>query len=398
MAKADEFQPTGPFDPADPEHHADAPSRAAAARASCPVGEVKQGVFVVSRFDDVRDLLLDTERFSNFGNFQLERDAEPPGGVELVTQLDPPEHTGLRALLLTKFAPKQLRQQEPRVRGIIADTLATLTPGQSVDIFADVARPVTSRTVFAFLGFPEEDWEEVKQWGDAVNEILPEPFDSVPEFHKLLGYILELARSRKAAPATGADVLDALLHSAPEGRSPLDADVAAVHTMQLVFAGTDTTASLVANLLYHLLSDRRNWDRVRADPTLIPAAIEESLRHDSPLQMIMRTAKADTELAGCPVAQRDKLVISLQSANWDASVWGDDASDFSLDRDSEEGNVAMGRGIHSCLGAPLARLQCRVLVEQLLEHFPDMRLAPDYRWEIARGVLIRRPKTLDVVL
>lgn len=398
MTQESSFHPTGPFDPADPDHHADPAPRAAEARASCPVGEVKPGVFVVSRFDDVRDVLLDTERFSNFGNFQLERDAEPPGGVELVTQLDPPQHTDLRAHLLTKFAPKQLRQQEPRVREIVGDVLAAITPGQTIDIFADVARPVTSRTVYAFLGFPEEDWDEIKQWGDAVNEILPEPFDSVPEFHKLLEYILDLARARKAAPATGADVLDALLHSAPDGQPGLDAEVAGVHVMQLVFAGTDTTASLVSNLLYQLLNDRRHWDRLRDEPTLIPVAIEESLRHDSPLQMIMRTVKDDTELAGCPVAERDKLIISLQSANWDEDAWGDDAIQFSLDRDNDEGNVAMGRGIHSCLGAPLARLQCRILIEQLLDRFPDMRLAPGYRWEIAPGVLIRRPKTLDVVL
>jgi len=389
---------TAPFDPADPVHHADAAPRAAAARASCPVGEPRPGVFVVSRFEDVHGVLNDVGRFSNFGNFQLERDAEPPGGVELVTQLDPPAHTSLRRHLLRRFAPRELRRQEPRVRAIAGDVLDALSPGQSVDVFAEIARPVTSRTVYAFLGFPEEDWPRIKQWGDAVNETLPEPFDSMPEFHALIGYLMELAAARRAQPPTGADVLDMLLHTPLEGGEPLTVEEAAVHTMQLVFAGTDTTASLISNLLYELLRERGNWERLLEDRSLLDAAIEESLRHDSPLQMIMRSVKDDTEIAGCPVHRRDKLILSLQSANWDERTWGPDAADFSLDRPREQGHVAMGNGIHACLGAPLARLQCRIVLELLLDRFPDLRLRDGYDHELAPGVLVRRPLELPVVL
>jgi cytochrome P450 len=389
---------TAPFDPTDPVQHAAPAVPASAARAKCPVGEVRDGVFVVTRFEDVREVLLDTERFSNFGNFQIERDAQPPGGVELITQLDPPAHTQLRAHLLTKFAPKELRKHEPRVCEIVDGVLAPFVPGATVDVFADVARPVTARTVYAFLGFPEQDWDRVKVWGDAVNEILPQPFDSVPEFHDLMGYLMKLAAERKAGAPTGQDVLDTLLHDAPEGGQPLGVEEAAVHAFQLVLAGTDTTASLISNLLYQLLRDRRHWMRVLDDRSLIPVAIEESLRLDSPVQMIMRTVQGPGQLSGCPVGDRDKLLVSLQSANWDEETWGDDAAEFSLDRNSPGAHLAMGRGIHACLGAPLARLQTRVVLNELLDRFPGMRLVDGYEYRVAPVLVGRRPVSLPVVL
>jgi cytochrome P450 len=389
---------TAPFDPTDPVHHAAPAGPASVARAKCPVAEVRDRVFVISRFDDVRDVLLDTERFSNFGNFQLERDAQPPGGVELITQLDPPAHTQLRAHLLKKFAPKELRKHEARVGEIVDGVLAPFVPGATVDAFADVARPVTSRTVYAFLGFPEKDWERVKVWGDAVNDILPEPFDSVPEFQDLIAYLMTLAAERKAGAPTGQDVLDTLLHDAPEGGQPLGAEEAAVHAFQLVLAGTDTTAALISNLLYQLLRDRRHWMRLLDDRSLIPVAIEESLRLDSPLQMIMRTVRSPGQVHGCPVGDGDKLLVSLQSANWDESVWGDDAAEFSLDRDRPGGHLAMGRGIHACLGAPLARLQARVVLNELLERFPGMRIADGYEYRVTPLLLGRWPASLPVVL
>ncbi len=398
MTTHEEAGTQAPFDPADPGHHADPAPYAAAARKTCPVSQPRDGVFVITRFDDSLDVLLDTDTFSNFGNFQLDRDAQPPAGVGLITQLDPPAHTALRNHLLTMFAPRKLRQHEDRVREIVRDVLSGFSAGDEIELFADIARPVTSRTVYAFLGFPEDDWDRIKGWGDAVNEVLPEPFDSVPEFHSLIGYLIELARERKASPPTGADVLDTLLHSPPEGAPELEPEAAAVHAMQLVFAGTDTTASLITNLCYELLHDRRNWERVCGDPNLINAAIEESLRHDSPLQMIMRTATEATEVRGCPIAAGDKIILSLQSANWDESTWEPDAETFSLDRDSEHGHLAMGRGIHTCLGAPLARLQCRLVIEEMLARFPDLRLQDGYEYRVAPGVLVRRPTSLPVRL
>lgn len=387
-----------PFDPANPDHHAAAAEYSAIARQRCPVGQSQPGVFVVSRFADVRGILLDPDRYSNRGNFQLERDPELPGGVSTITQIDPPAHTAMRRHLLTWFSPPTLRRQEPRVRAIIDDVIGSLRPGQEIDLFADVARPVASRTVYAYLGFPAEDWAQIKTWGDAVHDILPQPFNTAPEFALLVDYLMALAATRNAEPPTGADVLDTLLHSPPEGSPALAPHEAAVHVLQLVLAGTDTTASLLANLFYELLRDRANWERLVADRTLIGAAMEESLRHDSPLQMIMRTPNDDEAIAGCPVHSGDKLILSLQSANWDEAVWGADAADFNIDRPREQTHLAMGNGIHGCLGAPLARLQARLVVDEMLTRFPDTRLAPGFRWEIAEGVLTRRPRAVRVVL
>lgn len=165
-------------------------------------------------------------------------------------------------------------------------------------------------------------------------------------------------------------------------------------------AATDTTGSLITNLLYELLADRSHWERLLADRSLIPAAVEESLRHDAPLQYVLRTVKQEREISGCPVEPGDRLAVSLQSANWDERAWGADAADYSLDRPAGQATtMAFGYGIHTCLGAPLARLQARVVLEHLLERFPELRLAPGYHREPPEGLLLtRRPARLDVVL
>jgi cytochrome P450 len=173
-----------------------------------------------------------------------------------------------------------------------------------------------------------------------------------------------------------------------------------VHAFQLVLAGTDTTATLISNLLYQLLRDRRHWMRLLDDRSLIPVAIEESLRLDSPVQMIMRTVQGSGQLrlSGCPVGDRDKLLVCLQSANWDEETWGDDAAEFSLDRNRPGAHLAMRRGIHACLGAPLARLQARVVLNELLDRFPGMRLVDGYEYRVAPVLVGPRPVSLPVVL
>ncbi len=172
-----------------------------------------------------------------------------------------------------------------------------------------------------------------------------------------------------------------------------------MHCIQLILAGTDTTGSLITNLLYELLLDRGRWDRIVDDRTLIPRAVEESLRHDAPLQYVLRTARADREISGCPVQSGSRAVLSLQSANLDEDAWGADAAEFSLDRNPGQATLtSFGYGIHTCLGATLARLEARLLVEALVERFPGMRLAPGYSWQAAPRFMVRRPDRLDVIL
>ena len=388
-----------PYDPLDPAHVGDPAPRLADARSRCPVSQPRPGVFVVARHADVADALLDPASYSSENNFVLE------GGTETaalpatpITMLDPPAHTALRSRLRQWFTPVKLRREEPRVRGIVSDVLAALQPGQQVEVWSTLGRAVPAQTVYAFLGIPVQDWNRVQDWADVVNDHFPQVSTDMPEFTALLGYLADLAAARAASAATGDGVIDGLTHPG-SGEEPLTPVEIVMHCIQLILAGTDTTASLITNLLYELLADRSRWQRLVKDPSLIPSAIEESLRHDAPLQYVLRTVTTDRVIRGCPVGAIDRLVLSLQSANLDEEAWGQDAAAFSLDRGAGRAtSLTFGYGIHTCLGAPLARLEARLLLEALVERFPSLRLAPSYTWHAAPRSMVRRPVRLDVIL
>lgn len=390
-----------PYDPLNPEHAIEPFGRLAEARERCPVSEPRPGVRAVVRDEDVRAALLEHERFSNVGNFGTERssgDEAPARRLPemMITQLDPPEHTELRRRLRAWFTPASLRRLEPRVREIVRGVLDEVPSGQEVEVFSAIARRVPARVVYALIGVPEEDWDRVQGWANAVVERVPLPVADLPEFRSLVSYLGRLAGLRAAGPATGGDVIDGLAHPA-DGGEPLAAEEIVAHVFQLIVAGTDTTASLICNVLYELLADRTRWRRLLEDRSLLENTIEESLRHDAPLKYVMRTVTEDGEIAGCPVQAGDRAVLSLQSANLDERAWGEDAADYRVDRPGARRHVAFGHGIHLCLGAPLARLEGRIVLEELLDRYPDLRLAPGFRHEPVEGLMQHRPQRLDAV-
>lgn len=389
-----------PYDPLDPAHNADPSARLAAARAQCPVSQPRPGVHFVARHEDALQVLGDPETYSSTGNFALsDGSGKPPLVLEVITNIDPPAHTELRARLRRWFAPAQLRAQEPRVRKIVADILDEWAPGQEVEIYGELARRLPTLVVYAFLGLPEEDWERLRVWADAVINSIPNVDPDMPETVALTEYLVQQVVARAAGPATSNDVLDGLTHPT-EGEATFTPIEAALHLFQLIVAAADTTASLITNVLCSLLEERERWERLLADATLMPTAIEESLRLDAPLQYVLRTVKQAGEISGCPVQPGERVIVGLQSANWDEAVWGSDAESFSLDRPAGQAvNATFGHGIHACLGSPLARLEAQVVLEELLRRFPGMRLAPGYRREPARDlVMTRRLERLDVVL
>jgi cytochrome P450 len=136
---------------------------------------------------------------------------------------------------------------------------------------------------------------------------------------------------------------------------------------------------------------------VLADRTLVAAAIEESLRHDTPIQFVMRTPHDEATIADCLVRSGQQVVLHLQSANWDEQAWGPTAAQFDLHRPEVASHVAFGKGPHACLGAPLARLEARVLLNALLDRYPQLRLAPDYEWVPTPELMVRRPTELIVL-
>ena len=382
------------FDPFNPAHNAEPLVALAEARSRCPVGQPRPGFFVLTSDADVRAAIANTSQMSNEGNFALEGESELP--VPTITMMDPPEHTALRARLRQWFAPPQLRRLEPRVREIVAEVLSELPQSGTVDLYDMFLAKVPARVVYEFLGLPPQDWERLERCADRVNEELPRPVAHLPEFQELAGYLATHLERVSQAPPTGEGVLDGLVH--PVEGDPLTPVELLVHTIQLIAAGTDTTRSAVANLMYELLREPNRWERVVEDPSLINAAMEESLRLDAPIQYVLRTVKSEMTLGEQTLPAGAKVLLSLQSAHRDSATWGETADVFDLDRPRSAAHLAFGYGAHTCLGQPLSRIEIVAMVEALLTRFPEMRLTHDFVWEKEAGDMLRRPERLDVDL
>ena len=383
------------YDPFDEHHHSDPAPVLRAARLECPVARPYDKMVVLSRSANVHEVLLDDDRFSARSNFHL----DPVKGavdtyVRALPTLDPPAHAPVRELMRTWMTPRLLTRREPRVRELVTDLLDKVEDGFDAVV---LAKSLTARVVYELIGLPAHDWPQLEEWTRVLNARLPFPFAELPEFGAFMSYMSDLvAEQMSRDDLDDSTILSGLCARAARGE--ITAFDAITHSWQLIVAGTDTTTCLIANLLYELLVEPARWDRVRRDPTLITPAIEESLRHDTPLQFTMRTPQRTTEVAGCPVNHGDQLVLHLQSANWDELEWGADAADFALERPMAAAHLAFGKGIHACLGAPMARLETRVLLEELIDRFPALALAEGYRWVSTPELVMRRPACLDIMV
>ena len=383
------------FDPLDPAHNLRPDELLRASRATCPVSQPREGLHVLTTDAQVRDVFAGT--YSSRGNFSMD-----PGDLELphlpVTNLDPPEHPVLRTRLLKSFAPVRLRRLRPAVEAIVGASAQALPESGVVDLYPAYVEKIPAAVLYAFIGIPQELWEQAQEYGDVVVNHVPAPPQDLPEFGALLGLIGSLVGQRRAQPdQRHEDVLDNLCFADDGGQELSDTEVV-VHTFQLVVAATDTTRSLIASCLHRLLSERELWERVLADRSLLPQAIEESLRLDSPATFMIRTALEDQEILGRPVAKGDKLYLSLQSANRDEERWGTDAERFVLPRPDGSDHVAFGRGAHTCIGATLARMEATTAVAALMDRFPRMSLVQPHQPPQGVGALSRRPSGVRVDL
>ncbi|MFD7011248.1 cytochrome P450 [Rhodococcus jostii] len=385
------------FDPLNPAHTPDPDDLMEASRKGCPVGQVSDILYTVHTDSDVRQIFDDTTHFSNRGNFSVgPEDVQLP--VTVITLADPPDHTALRARLLKDLAPVRLRKLAPKVSAIVEDCIRTLPKSGVVELYADYVHFIPARILYSLIGFPESAWHQVQKWSDVVVARLPEPAHELPEFISLTEYIGSLVEARRLSPNDRhEDVLDNLCF-AEAGEQDMPTPEVVLHIMQLVTAATDTTRALIANCLFRLLDQREQWEALLADRALLPNAIEESLRFDAPGQFMVRSVVEDTTVGSGPIAAGKKVYLDIQSANHDEERWGEDSRTFRVDRPNASLHLAFGRGIHACIGAPLARIEARVAIAALLDAYPDMVLTADAAWVKCEGALIRRVQEVPVQL
>jgi cytochrome P450 len=291
-----------------------------------------------------------------------------------IIQMDPPAHNRHRKLVMSAFTPRVVAALEPRMRALVRKSVASIRPGEPFDFVEAVATPLPMLVIAELLGVPSTDYEAFRRWSDVMIEAggsgaRPETLSTLIE---LFGYMVEKAAERRRSPRE--DVLTRLALAELDGERLGDAELA-VFCMTLLVAGNETTRNLIAGGMHLLLQHPSQWQKLCADPTLVPNAVEEMLRVGSPIRNFVRRVQHDTELAGKRLRAGEYVALFYGSANRDESVFGPDADSFDILRPDAGRHVAFGFGEHLCLGASLARLEARVLFEELIARGPGFSLA-----------------------
>jgi cytochrome P450 len=295
-------------------------------------------------------------------------------GAPSIIRMDPPAHNRHRKLVIGAFTPRMVAELEPRVRELARESVAAIRPGEPFDFVETVAIPLPMFVIAELLGVPRSDYDAFRRWSDVMIEAgssgpRPETLGTVVE---LFGYMVEKATERRRAPRE--DVLSKLALAEIDGERLSDMELG-TFCLTLLVAGNETTRNLIAGGMRALLENRAQWEKLCADPALLPNAIEEMLRFVSPIQNFARRVQHDTELAGKTLRAGQYVALFYGSANRDESVFGADADHFDVTRPSADRHLAFGFGEHLCLGASLARLEARVMFEELLARGPGFALA-----------------------
>ena len=285
---------------------------------------------------------------------------------------DPPRHRQLRKLINSGFTRRRVAVLEPKIREIVRGILDGIEPGSVHEFAEEIAAPLPTRMIAELIGAPPDDWEQFRAWSDAATGTAdPEiELDWFVAMGQLFEYFQKLIAARRAEPRN--DLLSVLAEAEIDEHRLTDEDLLNFAFLLLV-AGNETTRNLIALGTLALISHPGQRRLLVENPALIPSAVEEMLRWNSPVVHMARTAVADVEIRGQRIAEGDVVVMLYGSANRDEDVFGSDSEEFKVTRHPNP-HIAFGCGEHSCLGAQLARLEASLMFDELLRRFPKLEL------------------------
>ncbi len=341
----------------------------------------ESGFWAVTRHADVQTVSRHPEIFSSaIGHVNLwDLEADALEARRSIIEHDPPEHTRLRRVVSKAFTPRQIRRYEASTRAIAAELLDAARDAGGGDWVQLVAAPLPIRVIISILGIPDEDADYMVELsnhlveGTTSTQSLPAdaygnttplrllPFGS-PAAHGLYEYGARLGEERRSHPTE--DLVSVLVHAEVGGDRLSDAEFRNFFQV-LVFGGNETTRTAITHGTMAFAEYPEQWERLAADPTLVDDAVEEIIRWATPVLHMRRTAAVDTELAGTTVTAGDKVVMWYPSANRDEAVFAR-PDEFDIGRNPNEHVSFGGGGPHFCLGAYLARMELRILLEEML--------------------------------
>ncbi|MEV4320345.1 cytochrome P450 [Actinocrispum sp. NPDC049592] len=364
------------FDLYDPAFLADPYPFYAWLRAEAPVLRLRDpDVWLLSRHEDVHAALRSPEKFSSADGVAFGRQ----GGAGSLIATDAPDHTRLRRVLSQQFTPRSIARLENEVGAVAATLLDGVAGLDSFDFMDLVGAQLPTRVIGNYLGIDPEGWRDYKRWSDMLIEIswarsADTQFAAVAHatVMEVVGFFAGQMAQRRVAPAD--DLIGRLVTAADRDSTLTDEEVLNFCSL-LMLAGNVTTSSALAHAVLLLIEHPHQRAALCEDPDLIPQAIEEIVRFESPVQGFVRTLTQDLELHGERLAAGEQVMLSFASANRDEDAF-DDAAVFDITR-KRSASVAFGAGPHFCLGAWLARLELREAIAAMLPLMDDWQLAPD---------------------
>lgn len=353
-------------------------------------------IYVLSRYEDVRAALSDTENYSSTEGVGYERRPVP-----MMIAYDPPQHTRLRQIVANRFTPRALAQWQTRIDSIVKTLVDPLVGAGTIDLVTQLSGPFPVQVIAEMMNVPLERRADFKRWSDNTVLALSGAVDlSADERAMVELTIVEFAtyfdgviKERAPHAADNDDLVSLLLRPSEDGAKLDDAEVLSFCVLLLV-AGNETSTNLIGNFFRHAALTPADWTKLRADPNLVRGAIEESLRHEPPIQGFFRNTTRELSVAGGNIPKGSKVLLLYAAANRDQRKYPA-PDEFRLERNPID-HIAFGFGPHTCLGAHLARLEMRSLLAYALERIARIELTGEPK--LTRNALLRGYESLPVRL
>jgi pimeloyl-[acyl-carrier protein] synthase len=360
---------------------------------------------VVGRYADVQMVLRDPR----FGRAGFRQGAESALGDGPLTRSfsnwmlfqDPPGHTRLRGLVSKAFTPRAVERLSRQISTIVEQLLDRVQGRRTFDLLREVAYPLPVYVICEMLGVPAEDRQRFGAWSAAIGQGFDNLTAQDPDVRAqgneaaegLTDYFRGLIASRKTRPVD--DLLNGLIGAEEQGERLTEDELLATGVL-LFFAGHETTVNLIGNGMLALMRHPDQFERLRAEPSLLPGAVEELLRFDSPVQRTGRTVLVDVELNGYALHAGQRVTVFIGAANRDPAQFAE-PDRLDVARANASQHLSFAAGIHYCVGAPLARLEAQIAIGALLRRMPTLRLATDTpKWR--RTFVLRGLASLPVAV
>ena len=362
-------------------------------RANEPVFRDRNGQAAVTTYQSVLDAERNAELFSNAGGI---RPDQP--GMPYMIDMDDPAHLVRRKLVNAGFTRKRVMDKVPSIGRLVDALIDNVCEKGEADFVRDLAAPLPMAVIGDMLGVVPEEREMLLDWSDELVSGLSSHLDEssiqklMETFAAYTAFTMDVIKDRRANPTD--DLFSVFINSEVEGQRLSDDEIV-METLLILIGGDETTRHTLSGGTEQLMRNRDQWDRLVADPSLMPGAIEEMLRWTSPIKNMCRTLTADTVFYGTELKKDEKVMLMFESANFDGDQFAN-PDEFHIDRNPNS-HLALGFGTHFCMGNQLARLELRLMTERLLQRLPDLRLADGAQIPLRAANFVSGPESMPVV-